>query len=224
MAETAPAVMPSLTDSIGFSWRLVWKKPECILIFFVAGILGQIVAIPGGIVGGVLQVSHDRDAQIAGLIVRVAANLLNLPFAVFFTMGAVRYSLHLVRGEPAGFKDIFSWGPFFPYLGATLLVALGVLFGIAFCIIPGIFLGICWMFTGQNIMDRGLGPVEAMRASWDLTNGHRWDLLLLMLLLTGVNILGMLACCVGLFVTGAMTNLALAWVYFRLSGKETVAV
>jgi uncharacterized membrane protein len=128
-----------------------------------------------------------------------------------------------VRGEPAGFKDIFSWGPYFPYLGATLLISIGVLFGFAFCILPGIFLAICWMFTGLAILDRGMGPVDAMSHSWHLSEGHRWDLLLFSLLIVGVNLLGLLACCVGVFITGAMTQLAIVWVYLRLSGQEPVA-
>jgi uncharacterized membrane protein len=223
VAEGAPAQYRSLTEGIGFSWRLVWKQPICILVFFVASLCGQALALPGAFLGLVVEHSGGRDAEVAGIVIRVAANLANIPVAVFFAMGSVRYALRLVRGEPAGFQDLFSWGPYFAYLGATLLVALGTWFGLLFCIVPGIFLMICWLFTGMAILDRGMGPVEAMGHSWNLSRGHRWDLLLFLLLLLGVNILGLLACCVGVFVTSAMSYLAWAWVYLRLTGQETTA-
>ena len=223
MAEGATPQFRSLTEGIGFSWRLVWKQPLSILVFFVAAICGQALAIPGNVAGAILQASGDRDALIAGMVIRLVSDLVNFPVAVFFAMGSVRYALRLARGEPAGFRDVFSWGPYFPYLGATILIALGTAFGLLFCIVPGVFLAICWMFTGQVILDKGMGPVEAMGHSWNLSRGHRWDLLLFFLLVLGVNLLGLLACCVGLFVTSAMTFLAWAWVYLRLTGQETAA-
>jgi uncharacterized membrane protein len=223
VTEGAPVQVQSLTDAIGWSWRFLWKKPEAILVIFVAGLCGQAIALPGTIAGTVMEASGGRDAQTLGLLVRAGTGVLNFPLSVFFAMGVARYVLNLARGAPAGFKDIFSWGPYFPYLGAAVLIGIGCAFGLLFCLVPGIFLAICWMFTGLAIVDRDLGPIEAMGRSWDLTKGHRWDLLLFLLLCFGVNLLGLLACCVGLIFTSAMTQIAVAWVYLRLSGQEPVA-
>ena len=224
MAEGATAEYRSLTEGVGFSWRLVWKQPICILVFFVASLCGQVLTFPGTIAAVLLEASGGRDAENAALALRIVSALVNFPVSVFFAMGALRYSLRLARGEPAGFGDVFSWGPYFPYLGATLLVALWTMFGLLFCIVPGIFLALCWMFTGLAVLDKGMGPVEAMSHSWNLTRGHRWELLLLLIILFGVNLLGLLACCVGIFVTSAMTYVACAWVYLRLSGQPTADV
>jgi uncharacterized membrane protein len=224
LAETAPAAIPSLTDSIGFSWRLVWKKPESILVLFVAQLCAQALTVPAEILAISIEFKGGRDAQVIGALIRVGAAVLNFPVAAYFAMGMTRYALRLARGENAEFKDIFSGGPYLNFMLATLLVGLGTFFGLLFCIVPGIILSLAWVFTGQSVLDRNLGPIDAMKNSWNLTNGHRWDLLLLLILLTGVNILGLLACCVGLFVTTTMTFLAIAWAYLRLSGQETAAV
>jgi uncharacterized membrane protein len=223
VSEGASGPAWSATDSIGFAWRRIGKKPEAILVLLVAALCGQALALPGGIVGALLEMSGDRDAKIAGIVIRIATNILNIPISVFFTMGAVRYTIKIARGEEAGFGDIFTGGPYLAFLGSTLLVGLGTFGGFLLCIVPGILLAICWSFYGQFVVDKGAGALDSMSMSWDLTRGRRGDLFVLWLLLFGLNLLGLLACCVGVFVTGPMTQIAIAWVYLRLTGQETAA-
>ena len=93
--------------------------------------------------------------------------------------------------------------------------------GLLLCIIPGIILSVRFQFFGWAIVDRELGPFEAMQESWELTRGSFWNLVLLWLVLAGINILGALALGVGLLITSPMSMVAVGFVYRRL--EETAA-
>jgi uncharacterized membrane protein len=73
------------------------------------------------------------------------------------------------------------------------------------------------MFVPYIVIDRGLGPIEAMKESWRVTKGHKWQLFLLFLALIGLNILGAIALIVGLLVTIPITMLAAAHAYRTLT-------
>lgn len=56
-----------------------------------------------------------------------------------------------------------------------------------------------------------------MKESWRITKGHKWQLLLLFLALLLVNLLGLLALFVGIFVSVPITMLAFAHAYRTLA-------
>jgi tetratricopeptide (TPR) repeat protein len=99
-------------------------------------------------------------------------------------------------------------------------ITLGVLFLI---LLPlTVIWAIKYQFFGYLVVDRGLGPVEAIRKSADVTDGAKVDLFLFCLLIVGINLLGMLALMVGLFVTLPLSVIAYAHVYRRPSGEAPV--
>ena len=66
-------------------------------------------------------------------------------------------------------------------------------------------------------MEEGAGPIEAMSRSGDITRGHMVELLLWFLLMIGINILGLVALVVGIFITIPVTWVATAYVYRYLN-------
>ena len=84
---------------------------------------------------------------------------------------------------------------------------------------PGIIFMLMFMFVMFIVIDRGLGPVEAMKESARITRGYKWQLLGFVLVLALINVLGMLALLVGLFVTIPVTSLAFAHAYRALSAN-----
>jgi len=75
------------------------------------------------------------------------------------------------------------------------------------------------MFVMFIVIDRGLGPVEAMKESARLTRGYKWQLLGFVLVLALINFVGALALLVGLFVTIPVTSLAFVQAYRALSAN-----
>ena len=140
---------------------------------------------------------------------------------MFFQMNMMRYALRVVRGEPAGFENLFemNFAQYWSFFGTYLIVGIAVCVGFLLCIAPGVFLLLAWMLAVPLVVDRKLGPIEAMTQSWALTEGKRTDLLVYWLLTLGVAVLGILACCVGVFVSLAIINLANMIVYLRLTNQ-----
>ncbi len=94
----------------------------------------------------------------------------------------------------------------------SILVGIGcVLF-----IIPGIYWGIKYMFYYFFIVDEDCGPIEALSESGDLTDGYKWKLLLLLILVSIFGISGYLIVGVGVLVTGPISTLVLLSVYKQL--------
>jgi hypothetical protein len=56
-----------------------------------------------------------------------------------------------------------------------------------------------------------------MKESWRITKGHKWQLALLFLALLGINLLGVLALVVGVFVSVPITLIAFAHAYRTLA-------
>ena len=94
-----------------------------------------------------------------------------------------------------------------------------VLSGIILLIIPGIIWSVKYSFVGYFIVDKGLGPIEALKESSLITNGAKQDLFLFWSLISVVNFLGVLAFFIGLFVTIPITVVAIGFVYRKLLNK-----
>jgi uncharacterized membrane protein len=139
-------------------------------------------------------------------------------------MGLVRYALAIARNRQAGFAEVIASGPLLTYLGAAIVVSLGVMAGLVVCVVPGIILALGWSQFSYLIVDRKLGAIDSIGTSWRITNGHKGNLFLLMLLGILVSIAGLLACCVGLLVAIPIVQFAMAYVYLRLNGEEPVAL
>jgi hypothetical protein len=70
----------------------------------------------------------------------------------------------------------------------------------------------------MEIVDRGADTAGAFRASWDFTRGHRWMILFTWLLLGLAWIAGLVACCIGQFVTILLLPVGLVLIYRDLRG------
>jgi uncharacterized membrane protein len=74
------------------------------------------------------------------------------------------------------------------------------------------------LFSGFLVIDRGLGPIQALKESHRITQGYKWTLFVFCLLLVLVNLAGLLALVVGIFVSAPVSLLALTHAYRVLSG------
>lgn len=160
----------------------------------------------------------DVSSHVAGGIL----SLLSLAVVILLAMTQIRLGL-LAHDAPGSLSVRALWAPhpFWKFTGAYLLTALIVLAGFILLIVPGFILATVLIFTSYLVMDRNLGPIEAIKESARITKGNRWNLFFLLLALLGINILGLLAVFVGLLVSAPVSLIAMAYAYRKLQGSQS---
>ena len=90
---------------------------------------------------------------------------------------------------------------------AGLLISLIIAVGLVFLIIPGIIFACAYSMTFFIMAENPtISGIDAMKASWDLMNGHKWEYFCLMFSFIGWAILCLLTCGIGfLFLQPYMT-------------------
>jgi uncharacterized membrane protein len=199
-------------------------------------VLTVVTGAAGGVIGGifgVLQVLAEKalsaggtpDPMLhAGLTAGMSLieNLISFVIQALVLGGIVDFCLRVARGNKPPFAVVFG-GPryFVPMLVGTIVMALGVVFGLLLCLIPGCILALGCLVWSYVVVDRGVGGVDALKQSWNLTQGHKGTLFVFAVLAFLVMLAGVLACCVGaILVSGPVLGIATAYIYLKLRGEE----
>ena len=96
--------------------------------------------------------------------------MVNLALGTLISMGATAF--YLAAHDNPDTVDLSSlWHPqpFWKYLGASILFGLAVASDLSCSIVPGIIFALMFMFTTFLVIDRELGPIEAMKESHRIT-------------------------------------------------------
>ncbi len=204
-------------SAVRYGWETFKKRPW----FFVGSSVVIFVAymIVGGITSGidsVLGATPEEPSLIGGLV--------NFALSTLIGMGVVAFYL-AAHDNPETVELSALWHPqpFWKFLAASILVGLAVGIGFVLLIVPGLIAAVLFMFTTFIVIDRGLGPIEAMKESMRIGSGHRWTLLGLIAVLMLIVIAGLLALFVGVLVAMPVSTLAFVHAYRVLSRRAGAA-
>lgn len=207
----------SIKQALSFGWETFKKRPW---FFIGATLLVFVVSFLAGAATGMLDLALTRDPENpsgAGSIIDwLISTLINMGIIAFYLRAndnVAQVTLH----------ELWHPHPYWKFFAATLLVGIVVVLGLLLLIVPGIIFLMMFLFTTFLVIDRNLGPIEAMKESRRITHGHRWQLLWFSLVLLLVNLLGVIALGVGLLVTIPVTMLAFTHVYRLLAARAGVA-
>lgn len=181
---------------------------------FVLGVSIVMFAIQfaGGMLTGWLEGQGQGDSGIVGLL-----NLVFTIINLIVGMGWIYILIKLIRNQTATINDLFAkTSVAIKYIAGVILYALIVFGGMLLLIIPGIYFAIKYAFAPYLIIDKGVGPIDALKMSAVMTKGVKWELLGFHLIVLVINVLGLLALGVGLLVTTPVTALAYVSLYDRL--------
>jgi uncharacterized membrane protein len=138
------------------------------------------------------------------------------------------YALYLkkIRGQPAQFGDVFIGFSmaFVPLMLAHVVSGLLTVVGTLLCLLPGIYLGVSWIFTLPLVIDKKMDFWPAMELSRKVVGKHWWGIFGFLLLSFLVVLLGVIACCVGVIVTAAVAEAALMYAYEDIFESRTAPV
>jgi uncharacterized membrane protein len=166
-----------------------------------------------------------NGAALAGLIVGGSSFMLLFVAVNAFLSGGYHVLLiRVARGERAELGDLFSGGHYFVRLFlANILFTLLALTGFVLFIIPYVFvILIFWPYT-YVIVDKDTGVVEAFRKSQELTTGNLLAIFVLGLAVMGINMLGQMACYVGMLFSIPLGALIFTVAYCRMSRQATAS-
>lgn len=150
-------------------------------------------------------------------LLSLSVSLASLALSVILQSGFIAASFRIVREKTADISDLFAqksvWTNYFLALIAyQLLVALGIIL----LIVPGIYWALKYSQVLYLIVDKKVGVSEAFNMSGRMTQGMLLKLVGFGLISIPLNLIGLLALGVGVFVTLGITALAYVLLYEKL--------
>jgi uncharacterized membrane protein len=202
----------SVGDAIGYGWNAYWKNVGPMLLITIVIIAVQLVVNVIGRASG--SIAFSLIFSILGWIV-----------SMILSMGLIRAALAVVKGQTPEVSMLFETEGLGSYVVAAIIFGIAFGVGLILCIIPGIIIGIIWMFYGFLIVENPtLGPTDALKQSQEMTKGRIGELFVFGLALFGINLVGALLCGVGLLFTYGITAIAVAYAFRTLKGEGVAPV
>jgi len=135
----------------------------------------------------------------------------------------IRATLMIMRGEPLDASKVMSTDRLGSYILGAIIVGVLTFVGFVLCILPGIAVGIFVLFWGYFLVDKGMSPIEAITASFNLVKDNLGTVIIFWLLTILATIAGAIVCGVGLIVAIPVVVIATGYMYKRLQGEPVAA-
>ncbi len=174
-----------------------------------------------------LVMSHfGLTAGATFLIFLLTSAIAPIPFATLLLKcvlaGGLQWMfLKLVRGQRAELGDAFAGFTlaFVPLMLLSLVSQLLGTLGLLFCILPGIYLLVAWVFGALLVLDKNLDFWPAMELSRRVVTHHWWQVFGLCLLNLLLLCAGSLVLCVGFFIALPVVAAAIVYAYEDIFGS-----
>ncbi|MDR3559687.1 MAG: hypothetical protein P4L62_04135 [Candidatus Pacebacteria bacterium] len=202
----------SPTRAIEVGWEAMKKK-----FWFFVGVLVLVFLI---------QVIPTAIAGIFKHVITLYFMILlaSLILQIIVRIGLVKISLDIFDKGDGHINDLFSQAHLLgKFILGMILYALIVIGGFILLIVPGIIWSIKYQFFAYLIIDKNMGPLEAIKKSGEITMGNKGNLFVLGILISLINLVGVLCAFVGLFATIPLSLLAMVYVYRKLMGEIPTA-
>jgi uncharacterized membrane protein len=202
----------NFSDVLSYGWGVMKAN----LWFFVGlGFVFMVVIYLPIVAIFVLKAQHLPRA--ANITLEILLRVLGFVINTIVTIGLIKIALSFCNERKPPFATLFdAWDCFWRIVGAGILYGLIVLAGIILLIVPGIVWAVKFSLCFYFVIDKGLGPIQALKASSRATMGVKWQLFGFFLLCRLINLLGLLCLVVGIFATYPTVLIAHALVYRQL--------
>lgn len=208
-------------ETIGEAWNLMSKNLGLwVGASAVGAILILIAMIPYYVVaiGSTLaQLANDRPTETAtGLGAELFSVLLSFLGSMVSTVVMAslgKMALMALRGQTVVFSDLFlGFKRFIPIAMTGLAYSVLCTVGFLMCLVPGVFVVGALAFATLIAADQEVGPIDAIRMSYEALKKHAWMMFLLLLVL-GVLMYVSAICCVGMLFTLPLMSIVIAMHY-----------
>ena len=195
---------------IGEGWQMFasqWLTWVLMMLVFLILIMIPIAPIYIYVIGAQLAAATANpdsppEAPTFLFLLMPVFYLVILLGSAFLMSGAYKAAFKQMRGGRIAIGDLFSGGDvFLRVAGGVLLTAILAGIGAVFCILPAFAVAGLLYFTTPLIIEKQLGVIDAMKASFNRTKGH-WFMFTLFAIVVGILAqLGSVACGIGMLAT-----------------------
>ena len=200
------------TDVLGFGWETMKRN----LGFFIGlGLLVVVITYSPTIallITKSMGLSSSSEAILSASI-QVIGFLINS----FIGIGTIKIALAFCDEQMPTIGTLFdAFDCFWRYLAVSILYLLIIYAGFFLLIVPGIIWAVKFSLCYYFVVDKGMGPIEALKASARTTEGAKWQLCGFGAMCGLINLLGLLCFIVGFFAAFPTVIVAVALVYRQL--------
>lgn len=193
-------------QAIAFAWDTC-KKHAVLLMALSLTFLGIWAVLEIIVIAG----------QRFGILWWAAAHLAFFIVFAGVQVGFIKICLALHAGEAPTYLEAFHYlTSSFKFLMAQTLYLLITTLGLVFLIIPGLYLGIRYIFVSFCLVENSENLRQSFQDSAQLTNGNKMYLLAIVGTLLVFNLIGACLLGIGLFVTVPFSTLVMVSIYQQL--------
>jgi uncharacterized membrane protein len=139
----------------------------------------------------------------------------------FVLLGSLDYMiLRRLRGHEVQLGNVFDGfsTDFLNLVMAGIVKSALIFVGFLVCILPGIYLGVSYIFALPLVIDKKMEFWPAMEVSRRVVHEHWWSMFALAIVLALVACAGVFLCVIGLAITIPLASVSLMYVYEDLFG------
>lgn len=205
----------SISEALSFGW----SQTKINLTFFIKILLVYLLVFG---LPQLITMQFSESSEVIAVVIVIIISIATTIFRIIFDIGLINIALKINDKQKVEVEDLYSkYNLILKYLIASILYGLMVGLGLILLIIPGIYLALRFQFFSYLIIDKNLGPIEALKQSSKMTRGVKLQLLLFGIVSGLINMVGVLALIVGLILTLPTTAIAQAHVYRKLLAKAS---
>ncbi len=219
--ELLPIPLPPIDLLLSEGWQIFREQMGlCIGVFLLAQVLQILVQLPELYVQFfVIKRPLPPETKALLSIGMPIVTCLRVAFSIWLSIGMYQFALKIVRGQTAGVGDLFGGGRYFwRAVLCSVVLGLAMLGGLLLFIVPGfIVILIYWPFL-YVLVDRDLPGLQSLSQAAKITSGNKWALCGLLLVCAFINLCGLLALGVGMFISLPYVFVVTTLAYDRISG------
>lgn len=214
-------------EALSEAWALTdgakWTFNIASSIYFVVYLV--VMVVTSLILFGSLKSMGPNGDPSVGAGLSTLQNLIVLAVAMPMSAGIWMMGIRRAVGAPIAAGQVLGYfHKVLPLLATYLLMMLLVVIGFILLIIPGIYLLIAYMLALPLVVEKNLGPWQALEASRKAVSKRWFEILGFGIVIGLINIAGAIPLGIGLIWTMPMTVIATGVLYRNVFGVEARTV
>jgi len=171
---------------------------------------------------GEFETTGGTSFVVSLLLMAVFAGVFIIVVQVIGAM-LIRAALDITEGKTLDTATIFKMPNIGPVIIAALIIGAATIVGTMLCYLPGIIVGFATQYTLYFLLDKGLAPMDAIKASVNLVKDNLGNAIIWYIVGGIVGGAGAILCGVGLLFTLPIALIGTAYTYKKFTAQPIAA-